>query len=74
MIIKWLYDHYILRSAIALYYMILVGHGTFQMFSDISLITPAAGGAYLTLMGLPAAAVSLIKWRLGKDNNGVSEE
>lgn len=66
--IKWLYNHYALTALVSAYYMLLVGYGTYQVFSDISAITAAAGGAYITLMGLPAAMMGLIKWRLRKDN------
>ena len=66
--IRWLYDHYALTSSIALYYMALIGYGTLQVFADVSAITAPAATAYGVLMGLPAAAAGLIKWRLGKDN------
>ena len=67
--IRWLYDHYILTSAVSLYYMVLVGYGTYQMFTDVSAITGNAAAAYGTLMGLPAMAGAIIRWRLGKDND-----
>lgn len=66
--IRWLYDHYILTGIISLYYMVLVGFGTYQMFVDITAINGSAATAYATLMALPAAAISLLKWRLDKDN------
>ena len=66
--IKWLYNHYALTSSIALYYMVLLGYGTAQMFGDVSAITAPAASAYLGLLGLPPAAVGLIKWRLSRDN------
>lgn len=66
--IKWLYDHYILTGLVALYYMALAGYGTYKVFSDLVEVTAAVGGVYVTLMGLPAAAIGLIKWRLEKDN------
>lgn len=66
--IRWLYDHYALTGMIALYYMVLIGYGTYQVFSDVSAITGGAATAYASLMGLPAAAGAIIKWRLGKDN------
>lgn len=71
--IKWLYDHYVLTGAISLYYMVLLGYGTLQMFGDVSVITAPAASAYLGLLGLPPSAIGLIKWRLGKDN-GISDE
>ena len=66
--VKWLYDHYALTGFIALYYMVLIGYGTIQVFGDLSQVTGAVATVYGTLMGLPAAAAGLIKWRLGKDN------
>lgn len=66
--IRWLYNHYALTGLIALYYMALVGYGTYKVFSDIAVISGSAATAYGTLMALPAAAIALIKWRLGKDN------
>ena len=66
--VKWLYDHYALTGFIALYYMVLIGYGTVQVFSDLNQVTGAVAAVYGTLMGLPAAAAGLIKWRLGKDN------
>lgn len=73
--IKWLYDHYALTGIIGLYYMVLIGYGTYQVFYDVSAISGASATAYATLMGLPAGMVGLIKWRLGKDNaDEVSDE
>tara|TARA_Y100001951_G_C11235881_1_gene237400 strand:- start:725 stop:949 length:225 start_codon:yes stop_codon:yes gene_type:complete len=66
--IKWLYDHYALTSLIALYYMVLLGYGTYMVFSQITEINPSGATAYAGLLGLPPAAIALIKWRLGKDN------
>lgn len=66
--IRWLYNHYALTGIISLYYMALIGYGTVQVFSDIGAITAPAASAYLTLMGLPAGAVGLIKWRIERDN------
>ena len=66
--IKWLYNHYALTALVSLYYMALVGYGTYKVFSDPGAITAATATAYATLMGLPAGMVGLIKWRLGKDN------
>lgn len=66
--IRWLYDHYALTGLVALYYMVLIGYGTMQMFADVSVITAPAATAYLSLMGLPAGAAGLIKWRLSRDN------
>lgn len=71
--IRWLYDHYVLTGAVSLYYMILIGYGTYQLFSDVSAITSGAATAYVALMGLPAAAGAIIKWRLDKDN-GLSDK
>ena len=67
-VIKWLYNHYALTGIISLYYMVLLGYGTYQVFGDVTAISGAAATAYATLMGLPAGMVGLIKWRLGKDN------
>lgn len=73
--IKWLYDHYILSGLLSGYYMALIGYGTVQVFSNLSIVSPSVSAVYATLMALPAAAVSLIKWRLGKDNaDKVSDE
>jgi hypothetical protein len=66
--IKWLYDHYALTGIISLYYMVLIGYGTVQVFGDVSAITAPAASAYLGLLGLPPGAIGLIKWRLGRDN------
>lgn len=66
--IKWLYDRYILTGIISLYYMALVGYGTYMLFANPENITSAGSSAYLGLLGLPAAAVALIKWRIEKDN------
>lgn len=71
--VKWLYNHYILTAAVSLYYMVLIGYGTYQVFSDVSAITGSAAAAYGTLMGLPAMAGAIIKWRLDKDN-GLSDK
>jgi len=66
--IRWLYDHYAITGIIILYYMVLIGYGTVQVFGDIGAITAPAASAYLGLLGLPPGAIGLIKWRLGKDN------
>jgi len=66
--IKWLYNHYAITGLISLYYMALIGYGTYQVFYDVTAISGSAAAAYATLMGLPAGMVGLIKWRLGKDN------
>jgi hypothetical protein len=47
--------------------MVLVGFGTYQMFINPELINGSSASAYLTLMGLPALIVGLIKWRFKKD-------
>lgn len=67
--IRWLYKHYAITGMISVYYMVLIGYGTVQVFSDIGAISAPAASAYLTLMGLPAGAVGLIKWRLSRDNS-----
>ena len=67
--ISWLYNHYILTAAVSLYYMVLIGYGTYQMFTDVSAITSGAATAYVALMGLPAAAGAIIKWRMEKDDD-----
>ena len=66
--IKWLYDHYALTALVSVYYMALVGYGTYQVFADVSAISGSAATAYATLMALPPASIGLIKWRLEKDN------
>lgn len=66
--IEWLYRHYILTTMISMYYMVLLGYGTVKVFGQLELVTAAVGTVYLGLLGLPPAAVSLIKWRMGKDN------
>lgn len=66
--IRWLYNHYALTALVSTYYMLLVGYGTYQVFHDVTAITVSAATAYATLMGLPAAMMGLIKWRLSKDN------
>lgn len=66
--IKWLYDHYAITTMIALYYMLLAGYGTYQVFSQVTAITGSSVAAYGTLMALPPAAVGMIRWRIGKDN------
>lgn len=66
--IKWLYDHYALTGLIALYYMVLLGYGTIQIFGNVGAITAAASSAYIGLLGLPPTAIGLIKWRLSRDN------
>lgn len=69
--IQWLYKHYALTTIICIYYMGLVGFGTYQVFINITTIGAASATVYGTLMALPPAAISLIKWRLGKDNDEV---
>ena len=59
--IRWLYKHYALTGLISVYYMVLIGYGTVQVFSDITAITSGAAAAYASLMGLPAAAGAIIK-------------
>lgn len=66
--IEWLYRHYALTGMIALYYMVLIGYGTVQVFGDLSNVTGPVATVYATLMALPAAATGLIKWRLKRDN------
>lgn len=66
--IRWLYNRYALTTLVAVYYMALVGWGTYQVFADVTAITGAAATAYATLMALPPASIGLIKWRLEKDN------
>lgn len=66
--IRWLYKHYALTAIVSVYYLALVGWGTYKVFSDLAEVTAAVGGVYLTLMGLPAIISGMIKWRLEKDN------
>lgn len=63
--IRWLYDHYVLSGAIALYYMVLLGYGTVQVFSQLELVTAAVGTVYIALLGLPPAGIALMMRRLG---------
>jgi len=65
--IRWLYDHYFLTSSVALYYMVLLGYGTYQVFYDVTAISAAVASAYGGLRGLPAAAAAIIKWRFSND-------
>jgi hypothetical protein len=65
--IRWLYDHYILTSVISLYYLVLIGYGTLQVFENPDSLTAPAASAYLTLMGLPAAIAALLRWRFDRD-------
>lgn len=67
--IRWLHKHYAITGIISLYYMALIGYGTLQVFADVSAITAPAATAYGVLMGLPAGAVGLIKWRISRDNS-----
>ena len=67
---KWLYDRYLLTPIIGGYYMILVGFGTYQLFISPVDINDSASTAYGFLMGLPAVAIGLIKWRLDKVKGG----
>ena len=66
--IRWLYNNYALTGIISFYYMVLIGYGTYQVFSQVTLINGASATVYGALMGLPAAAMGMIKWRLGADN------
>lgn len=66
--ISWLYKNYAITGMIALYYMALLGYGTVKVFGQLELVTAPVGTVYVALLGLPPTAVSLIKWRLGKDN------
>ena len=66
--LKFLYKHYLLTFLIVVYYMVLFGSGTYQMFFDISKISGGAATAYATLAALPPAAIGLIQWRLGKND------
>lgn len=66
--VKWLYDNYFIVSFICLFYLVLIGFGTYQMFYDITKITTAATVSYNTLMLLPAIVSGLLKWRVEKDN------
>lgn len=63
--VKWLFDHYVLSSMIALYYMVLLGYGTVQVFGQLELVTAAVGTIYVALLGLPPAGVGLMMRRLG---------
>jgi hypothetical protein len=65
--VKWLYDRYLLTPILGVYFMLLVGFGTYQMFINPELINGSSASAYLTLMGLPALIVGLIKWRFETD-------
>lgn len=65
--IKWLYDHYVLSGAIALYYMVLLGYGTVQVFSQLDLVTGPVATVYGALLALPPAGVGLMMRRLGHD-------
>ena len=62
--IKWLYNNYAITGAISLYFLCLVGYGTHAVFNDITQITGPAAAAYATLLGLPAVAIALLKWRI----------
>lgn len=66
--IKWLYDHYALTGMIALYYMVLLGYGTVQVFGQLALVTAPVGVVYTALLGLPPASIGFMKWRLEKDD------
>ena len=66
--IDWLYKRYALTGFIVVYYMTLVGYGTYQVFSGIESVTGAGASAYASLMGLPAAIAGILKWRFKRDN------
>jgi|AntDeeMinimDraft_6_1070357.scaffolds.fasta_scaffold107224_1 hypothetical protein len=66
--IKWMYEKYAITFTIVVYYLTMVGYGTYQVFSQLDAITGPGVSAYGTLMLLPAAAVALLKWRVEKDN------
>lgn len=69
-VIQWLYDHYVLSGMIALYYMILLGYGTVQVFGELASVTGPVATVYVALLGLPPAGVGLMMRRLGHDDEG----
>lgn len=68
---KWMYEHGVLTATIVLFLMFLLGFPTYQMFTDITVITGSATGAYTALLGAPiiGTAIALFKWRANKFDN-----
>ena len=66
--IKWLYNHYALSGMIVLYYMVLLGYGTLQVFGNLDQITAPVASVYLALIGLPPAGIALLMGRLAMKN------
>jgi hypothetical protein len=46
--------------------MALFGFGTYQVFNNLQDVSASVATAYATLAALPPAAITLIKWRIGK--------
>lgn len=67
---KWLYEHGFLTTGLVLFLMFLLGYPTYQMFSDITLISTPATAAYTALFGAPiiGTIVALFKWRTKKED------
>lgn len=66
---NFIYKHGILSAIFLIWAMIVVSYATGMMFADISVITTQAVAAYSALLGIPATAVALYKWR---NSNNVS--
>lgn len=66
-ILKYMNDRKVLSGLFAIWVCVIVTFVVYQVFGDIKLINAAVVSALGTVLGLPALAVGVIKWRQNKN-------
>jgi len=63
----WIYRHRIVSTLFALVALFLVVYATLRVFGVVTEVTGPVAAAYGSLLGFPAVAVGLYRWRREKD-------
>ncbi len=66
MLVEWMERHKLITFMVLLWAMFMVSWATWIIFTKPPVISAGTASAYATLLGLPAAAIGLYKWRREK--------
>jgi len=62
----------IVSAVLVLWTYTLMSWAVYKVFDDITLITASVASALTAVIGIPAVAIGLFKWRRGKTDVGGS--
>lgn len=68
-IFAYVEKHKILSSILVLWTYGLMTWVVYRVFDDVTLINGAVNGALTVVVGIPAVAIGLFKWRRGGSSN-----